>query len=255
MQFSPIPSSTRFLDLTGQQFGRLSVLGYGGTKGKWKFHWWYCRCECGTITTPVTGKLRDGSTTSCGCYGREKTSICNSTHGMSNSSEFRIRASVIRRCYDPKNNAYARYGARGITVCERWLESFENFYADMGPRPSLDHSIDRIDNSGNYEPENCKWSTRIEQGNNKRNNRLIEMGGRVQTVAQWCRELGVEYDTVSRRLNQYKWSVIKSFGLEKCAKERAIEAGLRPGTVHYRLRQGMTLDAALIKPAVYKRKS
>ena len=112
---------------------------------------------------------------------------------------------MIARCYNPNNAAYNRYGGRGITVCKRWRK-FENFLADMGNRPSSKYSIDRIDNSGNYTRENCKWSTMKEQCRNRRNNRLLTLNGETHCVAEWVDIVGIRSDTIRARLKR-GWSV------------------------------------------------
>lgn len=115
-----------------------------------------------------------------------------------------------QRCLNPKNPAFINYGQRGITVCDRWKHSFDNFLEDMGERPSKLHSIDRIDNNGNYEPLNCRWATRKVQNNNSRNNRYIEFRGQTKTMAQWCEIYKINPTTFYRRYYQHKWSLEKS---------------------------------------------
>jgi hypothetical protein len=115
------------------------------------------------------------------------------------------------RCGNPRNARYADYGGRGITVCDRWKNSFENFIADMGLPPSPAHSIERGDNSRGYEPGNCRWATDVEQTNNQRSNVLIEYDGKTQTIAQWARELGINYQTLRQRIQRYGWSVERAF--------------------------------------------
>jgi hypothetical protein len=107
-----------------------------------------------------------------------------------------------QRCYNRNHNSFKDYGGRGISVCERWISvnGFQNFVADMGKRPSREHSIDRIDNNKGYSPENCRWSSRIDQASNKRNNRLLKKEGHAMTVAQWARRLGVPVATLSWRI-------------------------------------------------------
>ncbi len=112
---------------------------------------------------------------------------------------------MLYRCEDPSHASYQRYGARGIAVCKQWHE-FETFLRDMGRRPSPKHSIDRIDNDGNYEPANCKWSTVIEQANNSRNNRVLTFRGESKTLAQWAREFNMKWDTLRCRLRE-GWSM------------------------------------------------
>lgn len=109
---------------------------------------------------------------------------------------------MIQRCHNPSNKAYADYGGRGITVCDRWRNSCQSFLDDMGPRPSAAHSVDRIDNDGNYEPKNCRWATATEQNRNNRGNRNISWGGKTQTVQEWATELGLKYTTLKRRLDR-----------------------------------------------------
>jgi hypothetical protein len=135
-----------------------------------------CKCDCGSEIEVSVPDLKSGNTISCGCWKIEATKRANSTHGMSISvdrgrkatTEYQIWHGMIQRCEHPKNGSYQWYGARGIRVCERWRCSFEAFFSDMGPRPSLDHSIDRIERDGDYEPGNCRWATGKEQFSNQR---------------------------------------------------------------------------------------
>lgn len=122
-------------------------------------------------------------------------------HGMSNSREYRSWSAMLERCGSPKCDSYENYGGRGITVCERW-RSFENFYADMGPRPSAKHSIDRINNDGHYEPSNCRWATRAEQNNNMRTCRPLEWRGRIVPREQLAAEYGLDRRCLDKRLKK-----------------------------------------------------
>ena len=131
-----------------------------------------------------------------------------STHGMSYTPVWHSWAAMRQRCHYPNDINYKNYGARGIHVCERWMNSFENFYSDMGDRPQ-GMSLDRIDNDGDYCPENCQWSTKPEQGINQRTNRLIEYDGERLTLMQWSRRTGLSKHTISRRLKS-GWSVEKT---------------------------------------------
>ncbi len=129
------------------------------------------------------------------------------THGMHNTKIYTVWISMKSRCNIPTDTAYKNYGAKGITVCERWLNSFENFFADMG-HPEKGMSIDRKDSRGNYEPENCKWSTRIEQMRNMTSNKIITFKGESRIISEWAEYLNINYNTLYYRLK--RWSVEKS---------------------------------------------
>ena len=195
---TPIPKHGLFRDLTGHTFGRLTVLGYLGRVGA--NNQWDCACSCGNRSQGSGGNLNSGHTQSCGCWHREKTSEVSRTHGRSKSAEYRIWAGMKKRCFDPKTRNFHRYGGRGISVCERWKSSFEAFILDMGPRPSGSHSIDRIDNNGNYEPGNCRWATDKEQANNTSTNVLLTINDATKPLSVWAEEFGLARSVVVSRL-------------------------------------------------------
>lgn len=158
---------SRFIDMAGKRFGRLTVIERNGsdTGGiRWK-----CRCDCGNVVTVRGTHLRSGATLSCGCYQKTAVKMSNTTHGQWLSRLHRIWSAMKQRCYNPKNTGYANYGGRGIRVCDEWLNSFSAFYnwaLSHGYDDTL--TIDRINNDGNYEPNNCRWLTRAQQNKNKR---------------------------------------------------------------------------------------
>lgn len=173
------------MDLRGQTYGRLTVLGE--TNKRYGNRYWLCRCECGTETAVEHSSLRGGHTRSCGCLHREIVLDMFQTHGMSNTSEYASWESMLGRCTNPSNTAYPYYGGRGIEVCSRWRQ-FENFYEDMGPKPSPKHTIDRIDNDGNYEPANCRWATKLQQIRNTRMQSNPDVGiGKRPSGKYWVR--------------------------------------------------------------------
>ena len=150
------------IDLTGNKYGRWSVLSYWGKKNNKQY--WNCRCECGTERTVWGGQLRNNSSVSCGCHHKELIS----SHNLSQSSEYRCWTAMKQRCHNPDNPTYPYYGGRGISVCEEWKNDFMAFYNHVGPKPSPELSLDRIENDGNYEPGNVRWATSIVQANNQR---------------------------------------------------------------------------------------
>lgn len=198
--------------LLGLRFERLLVVADLGLRVRGdglNNRWWLCQCDCGKTTETTTTCLKKGDTKSCGCYGAERrreTSIAALTkHGHAKSSnrrpEYNVFKTMHARCYNPNSHKYARYGGEGIIVEECW-HYYENFYADMGDRPSPIHQIERRENKGNYGPDNCYWATPTEQARNRRSNRLITINGETHCVAEWAEISGtVSQYTLLYRIN------------------------------------------------------
>lgn len=213
----------KFIDLTGRIYGRLKVVSFAGITDKKTL--WLCLCECGKYKKILQYSIMHGITKSCGCISIEKGRARGTHRETNKTKEYKTWAEMKFRCLNKTSTSYHHYGGRGITVCVRWIESYENFLADMGRAPTKDHSIDRINVNGNYEPSNCKWSTDCEQANNRRNSRLITLYGSTKTLAQWCHKLGVNYNTMSTRIYRgWKHSeAIEKSTDKKLSKEQVIE--------------------------------
>src|SRR5215831_3457274 len=197
-----------FRDLTGQTLGRWTVLGYSHTKSRIAYY--RCRCSCGQERIVNAGSLRSGRSASCGCLHREVVSMKAHKHGHAGNEQhplYTVWAQMLSRCSCPTANGYERYGGRGIKVCERWRTSFEDFLADMGPRPTPRHTLDRFpDNDGDYEPGNVRWATPAEQNRNKRSNRLLTHDGVMRCLTDWATTTGLSAGTITMRL-QLGWTV------------------------------------------------
>lgn len=188
-------------NLVGVRVHRWTVLEYVGRS------YWKCKCDCGTVRDIFTGNLSAKKTRSCGCLRAELASIRSARHRLARSDEYKVWAGVKRRCNNSKDKTYPMYGGRGIKVCDRWSRSFEAFLDDMGKRPSPAHSIDRYPNqTGNYEPANCRWATRQQQSENKKNNRYLSLNGETRTLTEWSRRLGVTHETIRQRIGR-GWSI------------------------------------------------
>lgn len=199
-------------DITGQKFGKLTAIKISG-RTKSGNSIWLCHCECGGVSNSNISHLRNGHTKSCGCINENMYK----THGMHKSSEYKTYAAMKDRCDNPNNTQYKDYGGRGITYCERWND-FASFFEDMGVRPE-NMTLDRIDNDGDYSPENCKWSSRKDQQNNRRNNVVLEYKGEMLTM-----------------------------------KQAAVKYGIHQGTLRSRLKNGWPVDAAIeTKPSKYSK--
>ena len=191
------------IDLTGQKFGRLTVIDYAGTikKGKSRQATWHCKCSCGNDTTVRTGDLRNGHTLSCGCLGKEKRLKANTSHGMRHTLTYEVWGAMKARCSNPNCSDFNNYGSRGIKVCKRWLK-FENFLEDMGEKPK-GLTLERKDNNKGYSLRNCKWATYKEQNRNSRHNRTITYQNKTQCLIAWAEQLKLHENMLGKRLNKY----------------------------------------------------
>jgi hypothetical protein len=189
------------VNMIGKRVGRLTVVSRAENSPSGKVRW-NCLCDCGGKTTTAGTNLRCRDTASCGCFSIEMSIFRGTTHGASDTGEYVVWSGMKVRCLNPDNDQYFRYGGRGITICERWMK-FENFYADMGPRPSSKHTIERVDNDGDYEPSNCIWATRTEQSNNRSNTVFVTYRGTRMAFMDAVRLSGnpsFHLRTVKRRL-------------------------------------------------------
>lgn len=196
----------------GSRFGRLIVVGSeirahaNGSKRRF----YICRCECGGLALAPASSLRTGNTTTCGCLQREKAASRLRTHGESGAAgrrtaEYAVWAGMLNRCRSSASKQFSDYGGRGISVCDRWSD-FANFLADMGRRPSSNHTIERQNNDRGYEPGNCVWATKVEQARNKRSNVMVEYRGVKMSLAAAAEQAGIKQNTVTVRLRR-GWTV------------------------------------------------
>lgn len=198
----------KMIDLTNQKFNRLTALF--PCKFEHGFYYWRCVCECGNETDVIGSKLRSGKIKSCGCA---RVGV-NKKHGLRSHPLYSKWVNMKQRCINTNCCSYSNYGAKGISVCDRWFNSFENFYNDVidGWRKGL--HLDRIDNNGNYTPENCRWVSGKENQNNKSTNVWVTHDGRTHTLAKWAEELGVKDNTLSARRRRGYTDYEVLFGLK-----------------------------------------
>lgn len=201
------------LYLTGQRFNRFLVLREAG-KDKHGATFWTCQCDCGELRDVRTTHLRLGVSKSCGCLQREVAAQGKRKHGLHNNALYDVWNGMLRRTTNPDDPGYKNYGGRGIEVCTRW-ESVGNFIADMGPSYRKGLTIDRINNDGNYEPDNCRWTTRVVQQRNRTNTLRLTYLGRTLPLAEWADVCEIQYSTLHKRVMVYGWST-----------ERALTKGL-----------------------------
>lgn len=200
------------IDLTGEKFGRWTVLSFSHKEIISKTHvyyFWNCRCECGTEKTILANTLRSGKSKNCGCLAKELSHKARK-HGMSNTRLFSIWHSMIERCENPNTKGYRLYGARGISVCKEWHDS-TTFFQWALSNGYADHlTIDRKDSNGNYEPTNCRWVDTKTQANNTSRNHYLTINGETKTVAQWGETNHIPYKLIYKRVNDLGWTFEKS---------------------------------------------
>lgn len=202
-------------DIQGQRFGRWTVIRFShiGTSGA---AMWWCKCDCGTERAVQGSSLRMGLSKSCGCLGAEhrKEAVRKAAkHHGRNERLYGVWRGIIDRCENPKSKYYYRYGSRGISICDEWRNDYaafrtwalENGYDDSVPKGVK--TLDRIDNDGDYSPNNCTWHNMEEQSNNRSSNRVLEYNGEKHTAAQWARILGFERHTILHRIDKLGWDV------------------------------------------------
>lgn len=183
---------------TGDKYNRLTLIELHASKTGGNL--WRVLCDCGTERVVSVRDVVTGHTRSCGCYRKEVMRQKKTSHGGSETAEFRIWSHMLGRCFNPTDHKYGYYGGRGITVCDQWKGSFENFLTDMGLRPSEYHSIDRKDVNGNYEPNNCRWATPHQQAQNKRNNVYVIVDGETVVIAEAERRLDTGKGSLTQRV-------------------------------------------------------
>lgn len=193
------------IDLSGRKFGQLTVVRRGKTikrNNGGTIPYWVCICDCGKQVEIVGGDLKSGRTQSCGCYQREAARKYHTKHNMCGTRLHGIWLDMKRRCRNNKRPCYGRYGGRGITICDEWNEfiPFKNWALLNGYADNL--TIDRIDNDGDYEPDNCRWVTMEIQANNNSKNRILEYEGETHTMAEWAKILNISYSTIRCRVKR-----------------------------------------------------
>lgn len=197
---------TKPIDLTGQKFSKLTVIERAENSKSGKTRW-LCECDCGGKTVVSSGNLKSGAVKSCGCL---KKIPHNKKHNESHTPLYHKWISMIYRCEKPNHVAYKNYGQRGITVCDEWhdFSAFKKWVEKT--KISDDYSVDRIDNNKGYSPENCRWVSRKEQANNRRNNVKIEYQGEIHNLTEWSELLRFDYKTVHNRMHKLGWSFEKA---------------------------------------------
>lgn len=217
-----MPRGGKAIDITGRKFNRLTVIRRLG-RDVWHQYFWECRCDCGQICSVRGHEIRSGRTKSCGCLWRESIILHNQTYThpkrphmpkSPRTPEHQVWSNMKQRCYNQNHARYKDWGGRGIRVCDEWLNSFQAFLSHVGLRPSPVHTVERINNNGDYEPGNVHWALPVDQARNRRDNRVIVFNGESKILGDWAKQYG-----------------------------------LRFGCLHWRLKNGWPLDRAITTPS------
>jgi len=253
----------KFIDLTGQRFGRLTVISRAENAKRGSARW-HCKCDCGKVTIVVAGSLKSGNTKSCGCITSERmnTIKLRLTHGKTDSSLYKIWEAMKERTGRQSCKNYNNYGGRGIFVCDEWKNDFQTFFdwaMQNGYKKGL--TIDRINNYDGYLPDNCRWATTKEQNNNRRNNKYLTHDNKTMTVAEWADALGINNGLLRNRLRR-GWTIKDVLtkpvtnrstlythnNKTMTATEWAEAFKINKKTLSNRLHRGWTIEDALTKP-------
>lgn len=250
--------NAKVIDMAGKRYSSIVAMHVVGrsTSGDLK---WQFQCDCGTEFQANGYYARIGKIVSCPVCAAERTRLASVKHGLTETPEFEIWTGIHTRCCNPKSTAFKNYGGRGISICDRWKDSFSNFLADMGKRPSPIHSIERSDNEGNYEPGNCYWATPYEQANNKRTNLKVTIDGVTKNLSEWARQFNVQVSTASLRHKQGLRGIdiftstvkhINHQGITDTVSGWSKRTGIKPSTISMRLNSyGWPIHKALTKGA------
>jgi hypothetical protein len=201
---------SKFIDLTGQKFNRLTVIKRVENSKKGDVRW-LCQCECGNSKIIAGDSLKAGMTKSCGCYNKEIASKRLKTHGLTKTRLYRIWSHIKERCYNPNHDAYKNYGGRGIKMCSEWLSDFVNFYNWAIINGYADNlTIDRINNNSDYNPKNCHWVNRTYQNRNRRNTIKFTYENESKTLQEWAEIKNIKYHTLYQRVYKLNWTIEKA---------------------------------------------
>lgn len=197
---------SNFRDLTGMRFGKWTVLERSTNKGVQTM--WHCKCDCGTERDVNAYTLVHSGSNCCGCIHKEKPN--RKTHGMSKTFISREWRGIKSRCYNTNSKSYKDYGGRGIKMCDKWKDDLQSFYDDVSKLAHYGekgYTLDRINNDGNYEPNNVRWATKSEQNKNKRSNINITYNGTTQCLKLWAKEFNIPYLSLYQRINKLNWDI------------------------------------------------